>query len=130
MPNNQQDINQQVAEAREHFNAGLNFTNQGNYTESVKEYEQAAKIFPYFYEALDNAGFDRMELGDIEGAKKNFEDSLQIEANNYTALCKLGECLLKLGNKEEAKTYFMKAAAAASNPGDAEYAELSAAQCD
>ena len=94
----EQDIEEVVERANEHYKAAYYLNEQGKKDEAISEYSMTIDLFPYFFEALDNRAFIYMELGDYGRALSDFEESLRIEPDGFTAFFSKGECSIQLGD--------------------------------
>ncbi len=104
-----QDVKDIAARAILAFNRGTKFCGVQNFSEAIKEFDEALDLFPMFYEALDNKGFSYMDLGEWNNAIACFEGSLAINPRNFIAEFSIGECFYHSGNFQKALSSFKRA---------------------
>jgi len=80
----------------------------GNWSESLKRYEQALAILPNDVDALSGKSLVLGNLGRHEESIKTCEKLLSIDPNNATAQNNLGMALYAMGKHEEALKVFDK----------------------
>jgi tetratricopeptide (TPR) repeat protein len=104
-----QNADEVVKKAKEHYAIAWKLHDAKKYDEAIKEYVKAIDIMPFFYEAIDNMAFVKMDMEKYEEALNDFNWSMQINPKNFSAHFSAAECCYRLERYEEAKTRFEKA---------------------
>ena len=100
----------QVIEAQRFYQDGLKEHDNGEFEAAIKHYTAAVKVFPMFFEAIDNMGFGYMSLGNWNAAAQSFEESVSVNPDGFAAIFSLGECNMRLENYDLAVSLFERAA--------------------
>jgi tetratricopeptide (TPR) repeat protein len=88
--------------ATEHFNLAMQYRENGNLEQAIKEYGDSISINPQYIEARFNLGEVLALKGDIEKAKKIYESTLFINPNYAPAHYCLGVYWTQKGRTTEA----------------------------
>ena len=107
------------AAVRNHFNAGVEFSNQGLHAQALEEFKQAHELDSEQPAVIGRMADAYSELGNNEEAVKNYQIAINLSPDNpdpnlYT---NMGVALSKLGKTDESQEAFKKAAEM--NPGSA-----------
>ncbi len=107
------------AAVRNHFNAGVELSNQGLHAEALEEFKQAHELDSKQPAVIGRMADAHAQLGNDEEAVKNYQMAIDLSSDNpdpnlYT---NMGVALSKLGKTAESQEAFKKAAEM--NPGSA-----------
>lgn len=94
--------------ALEHFNAGIALFEGEKFIEAAKEFEEASKIKPDFYEAYENMAASYFRAEEYEKAIEAANKALEIEPESYKTLKIISISYSALGNEEKAMEYLEK----------------------
>jgi len=103
-----QEPNYYIPIANEYYQTGLRLTDEKKYNDAIDSYSKAVDLVPYFFEAIDNRAFCKMDLGLWTAAIEDFQESLAVNPDSLLAAFSIGECYLKMGNYQNAKEQFEK----------------------
>ena len=92
-----------------YYHEALDLTDKGMHKEAIEAYTKAIEAVDFFFEAIDNRAFCKMDLGMWQEAIDDFNRSLSINPGSILAEFSIGECFLRLGNNNSAKEQFEKA---------------------
>ncbi|BAV06319.1 Tetratricopeptide repeat-containing protein [Filimonas lacunae] len=95
--------------AQRYYSTAYEFTNQQLHHEAIDAYSKAIDLLPYFYEAIDNRAFCKMDLGLWDEAIEDFTLSLTQNPESMLAEFSIGECYYKKGEYVKALPYFERA---------------------
>jgi tetratricopeptide (TPR) repeat protein len=98
-----------------HFNAGVTFYNQKDYSKAIQAYQKVIELNPFYVEAYNNLGIVYQMIGDVEKASKAYQKSTEINPKYEKGYNNLGILLLLKGRYEEASEAFQKALALNAN---------------
>ncbi len=101
-----QDLEELIKGANTAFREGYAFTDDKRYDEAIAKYLEAIELYPFFYEAIDNMAFVKMNKERWSDAIDDFRWSLEIEPKSVLAEFSIGECYMRMGQLEEAKEQF------------------------
>ncbi|MBI3397715.1 MAG: tetratricopeptide repeat protein [Deltaproteobacteria bacterium] len=90
-----------LAQAKEYFDKGVQFSLKGQYNEAVSSYKESLKLNPRSAEAHSNLGFTYLDKGDIDGAVSEQKEALAINPNFPNAFYGMALAYEKKGNKQE-----------------------------
>jgi Tfp pilus assembly protein PilF len=90
------------AEAKKHFNKGVELQQSGFYNQAISEYRTALQFDDKMEEALGNAGIIYAEQKSYKHAIDSFQAALRIKPKSPTVLNALGSVLFSRGKTEEA----------------------------
>lgn len=95
-----------IETAQKNYERGCALSKNELFEEAIEEYQAAFSQYPFFYEALDNWGFDLLELNRIDEAIDCFRSSLQGDENNPLAFFMIGKCIMLKGDLDGAARIF------------------------
>jgi tetratricopeptide (TPR) repeat protein len=95
--------------AKAYYLDGYNLTTEKQFNKAIDAYSKAIDLAPYFYQAIDNRAFVKMDTGNWEEAIEDFKLSLAENPNSMLAEFSIGECYFKMGDYPNAKVQFEKA---------------------
>ena len=110
--NNESPINNEVIyaqsvpkEAEEFYKNAVNDIDKKNQTEAISKLENAIRIFPDYFLALDRLGYEYIALNKFAEAEKVFERALKVNPKSFSSKSGLGIAQFKLDKKaDSAKT--------------------------
>lgn len=105
------------AAVRNHFNAGVELSNQGLHAEALEEFKQAHELDPKQPAVVGRMAETYAQLGDNDMALANYETAIELSPNDPNLYTNLGVVLNKMGKTDESQEAFKKAAEM--SPGDA-----------
>jgi Flp pilus assembly protein TadD len=94
-----------------HFNQGVQFHNQGEFSKSIQAYHKVIELDPTYIEAYNNLGIVYQERGDFDNAFKALKKSIEINPRYEKGHNNLGILLFLEGRNEEALEAFQKSLA-------------------
>ncbi|MDR2127034.1 MAG: tetratricopeptide repeat protein [Prevotellaceae bacterium] len=94
----------------EYFNMGLDYAEQGNYTEAIVCYKKALEINPNEAVAYYYMGIAYVNLGNHAEAIGSYQKALDIDPNYAEAYVNMGYSYGQMGNHTEALFCYRKAA--------------------
>jgi tetratricopeptide (TPR) repeat protein len=94
-----------------HFNLGVQFYQQRNYSKAIQSYQKVIKLDPTYVEAYNNLGITYQELGDFDKAFEAYQKSVEINPQYEKGYNNLGILYYLQGHHEEALEAFKKALA-------------------
>ena len=98
-----------LAKADQLYKAAIDLTNERKYEQAIENYTEAIVICPFFFEAIDNMAFCKMDMGQWSEAILDFKHSLLVNPESTLAEFSIGECYLNLKDYTMAKEQFEKA---------------------
>jgi Tfp pilus assembly protein PilF len=98
-----------------HFNLGVQFYEQRNYSKAIQSYQKVIQLDPSYVEAYNNLGITYQELGDLDKAFEAYQKSVEINPHYEKGYNNLGILYYLQGRNEEAIESFEKALAINSN---------------
>jgi Flp pilus assembly protein TadD len=98
-----------------HFNLGVTFYNQKDFSKSIQAYRKVIELDPTYVEAYNNLGILYQMMGDMDRALGAYQKSTEINPRYEKGYNNLGILLLLSGRYEEASEAFQKALAVNSN---------------
>jgi type IV pilus biogenesis/stability protein PilW len=98
-----------ASDALVHFNSGVDFYHQRDYTKAIQAYQKVIEIDPGYAEAYNNLGIIYQEVGDFDRALSSYQKAIQINPMYEKALNNLGVLLYLKGRYEESIQAFQKA---------------------
>jgi len=107
-----------TSEILTHFNSGVQFYNQGQFSKAIQAYQKVIELDPTYIEAYNNMGIICQEIGDFDRAFEAFQKSIEINPQYEKGYNNLGILLYLKGRNEEALEAFQKAVAI--NPNNIE----------
>jgi type IV pilus biogenesis/stability protein PilW len=107
-----------TSEILTHFNLGVQFYNQRQFSKAIQAYEKVIELDPTYVEAYNNLGITYQEIGDFDRAFEAFQKSTEINPQYEKGHNNLGILLYLKGHNEEALEAFQKALAI--NPNNVE----------
>ncbi|KZN33998.1 hypothetical protein N480_22675 [Pseudoalteromonas luteoviolacea S2607] len=91
-----QKVDDLIFRANTQYTKGYALSQAAQYEQAIEAYTQAIKIFPLYYEAIDNIGFAYMDMGEFEKAIEYFDRSLSVYPQGVTALYYKGMSYINL----------------------------------
>jgi len=116
-----QNATQIAPEAREHFNAAVNYRAKGAVDQAVNEYRAAIAADSKFDTAWSGLGTTYLSQKKYDLAIQAYQSALAIKPNSPSALNALGVALSKSGRTQEAMVKFRQAIAGDPNLRSAYY---------
>ncbi len=104
-----------VSEVLYHFNSGVTFYNQKDFSKAIQAYQKVIELDPTYVEAYNNLGIIYQMVGDVDRALGAYQKSTEINPRYEKGYNNLGILLLLRGRYEEASEAFQKALAINSN---------------
>jgi len=104
-----------VSEVLNHFNSGVTFYNQKEFSKAIQAYQKVIELDPTYVEAYNNLGIIYQTLGDAKSAFGAYQKSTEINPRYEKGYNNLGLLFLLEGRYEEALEAFQKALAINSN---------------
>jgi tetratricopeptide (TPR) repeat protein len=98
-----------------HFNSGIHFYNQKEFSKAVQAYQKVIELDPTYVEAYNNLGITYQMIGDTEKAFNSYEKAIKINPGYEKGYNNLGILLLLKDRYGEALEAFQKALAINSN---------------
>ena len=93
--------------ADDHYNKGVALSDSGNYSDALKEFQQAVNLRTGFAEAYNMIGFSYRKLGNLNLSLRNYEKALRYKPDFPQAYEYLGETYLAADDLLHAmKNYF------------------------
>jgi len=92
-----------------HNNLGTLFSDQKNYDQAIKYYNNSLRINPEYAEAYNNLGTAHQGKGDFFKAKISFENAIKLKENYPDPYFNLGGIYKEQGDLKSAKKFYMKA---------------------
>ncbi|HEY0457988.1 MAG TPA: tetratricopeptide repeat protein [Pyrinomonadaceae bacterium] len=89
-------------EAEKYFENALKKLKDEKHDEAVAELENALKIFPEYFLALEKIGYEYLSKSKFAEAEGAFSKALQVNAQSFSAKSGLGIAEYKLGKRAEA----------------------------
>ncbi len=99
------------SEVINHFNLGVSYQNQKNYSKAIESYKKAIELDPTYIEAYNNLGILHQEIGEDNGAFEIYQKLIKVNPRYEKAYNNLGVLFYKKGRYEEAVEAFQKAIA-------------------
>ena len=107
-----------ASEVLNHFNAGVSFYNQKEFSKAIQAYQKVIEVNPAYVEAYNNLGIVYQATGDLDGALGAYRKSIEINPKYEKGYNNLGLLLMLEGHYEEAAETFQFALAV--NPNNIE----------
>jgi Flp pilus assembly protein TadD len=104
-----------ASEVLNHFNSGVTFYYQKNFSKAIQAYEKVIELDPTYVEAYNNLGIIYQTTGDTKSAFRAYQKSTEINPRYEKGYNNLGLLFLLEGRYEEALEVFQKALAINSN---------------
>lgn len=108
-------------EAQEHFNAGVEATDAGDFQKAVDSFLMAVEMAPDIPQVHYNLGFAYEKLGEMEKAMEQYEQALELKPDYYEPLMPLSDYHTKNGNWSRAAEYLKRATELRPNDLTAQY---------
>jgi tetratricopeptide (TPR) repeat protein len=89
-------------EAEKHFENALKKLKDEKRAEAVAELENALKVFPEYFLALDRIGYEYLAKSKFSEAEASFTKALQVNPKSFSAKSGFGIAEYKLGRRAEA----------------------------
>ena len=102
---------------REHFNAGVEFSNNGMHAEALDEFKKAYELDPEQPAILGRMADAYAQLGQDDEALANYKKAIELSPEDPNLYTNMGVVLSKMGKTAESQEAFKKAAEM--NPGSA-----------
>ena len=106
-----------TVEAKNKFDQGVQFYQQGKFDEAIKAFEAVLKGKPDFAEGYFNSGMAYLRKGDIDTAIAKMERAIELKPGFIEAYFGLGQAYINKGDEEQATKIYKKAVDI--NPNDA-----------
>ncbi len=100
-----------ASDALNHFNSGVTFYNQKEFSKAIQAYQKAIELEPTYVEAYNNLGIIYQMMGDVDRAFGVYQKATEINPGYEKGYNNLGILLLLKGRDEEALEAFQKALA-------------------
>jgi tetratricopeptide (TPR) repeat protein len=107
--NNQTPLSNEVVfaqnvpkEAEKYFENALKKLDDKKQEEAISDLENALRIFPEYYLALDKIGYEYLAKGKFAESESAFTKALQVYPKSFSSKSGLGIAQYKLGKKQEA----------------------------
>ena len=104
-----------VSEVLTHFNLGVQFYNQREFSKAIQSYQKVIELDPTYIEAYNNLGIIYQEIGNFDRAFGAYQKSIEINPQYEKGHNNLGILFYLKGRNEEALEAFQKALAINSN---------------
>jgi tetratricopeptide (TPR) repeat protein len=104
-----------ASEALTHFNLGVTFYNQKEFSKAIQAYQKAIELDPTYVEAYNNLGIIYQTAGGAKSAIEAYQKATEINPKYEKGYNNLGLLFLLEGCYEEALEAFQKALAINSN---------------
>lgn len=91
-----------LSEADKHFNAGLEYQEQGRLQEAIAEYDEAIRLNPLDAVAYNNRGNAYNDLGQLERAIADYDEAIRLNPQFAEAYSNRGITYYNLGQLEQA----------------------------
>jgi tetratricopeptide (TPR) repeat protein len=98
-----------TSETLNHFNSGVHFYNQGDFSKAIQAYQKVIELDPTYIEAYNNLGVIYQMLGDVDRALGFYQKSTEINPRYEKGYHNLGTLFFLKGRYEEAHETFGKA---------------------
>ncbi|MCG6551154.1 MAG: tetratricopeptide repeat protein, partial [Candidatus Magnetominusculus sp. LBB02] len=95
-----------------YYSLGYTLNKEGRYAEAEMAFNEAAKIKPYYAEALLYLGLTRLKQDKLNESLEVFKEAIQARPSMAEAYNGAGVALMSLGRLDEAAAYFKRALAA------------------
>jgi len=100
-----------VSEVLTHFNSGVAFYNQKEFSKAIQAYQKVIELDPTYVEAYNNLGIIYQTTGDAKSALGAYQKATEINPRYEKGYNNLGLLYLLEGRYEEALVVFQKATA-------------------
>ncbi len=104
-----------VTEVLNHFNSGVAFYNQKEFSKAIQAYQKVIELDPTYVEAYNNLGIIYQTMGDAKSAFGAYQKATEINPRYAKGYNNLGLLFLLEGRYEEALEVFQKALAINAN---------------
>jgi tetratricopeptide (TPR) repeat protein len=92
-----------VGDANQHFNAGMELFEQGQFEEAIEELSAGIRIVPDASATVYAArGFSYCKLGEYEKAIADFDEAIRLDPEYFTAYNRRGNLYIVLGDYDRA----------------------------
>ena len=92
-----------VDDANQHFNAGMELFEQGQFEEAIEEFSAGIRIVPDASAIVYAArGFSYGKLAEYEKAITDFDEAIRLDPEYFTAYNRRGNLYIVLGDYEQA----------------------------
>jgi tetratricopeptide (TPR) repeat protein len=95
---------------KNHFNAGVELSEQGMYTEAIEEFKQAHELDREQPAIIARMADAYAQLGNNDEALANYQQAIELSPNDPNLYTNLGVVLSKMGKTDESQVAFKKAA--------------------
>jgi len=99
--------NDELEEWQEIYQKGIQFENEGRYSEALKQYLLAMEIDDHFAELHFRAGRCYSALEDHIKAKSSYEDSLERDTLRFRADKRINQIIRSVGKKKKSKATYL-----------------------
>ncbi len=103
------DLEPTLMDVSQHFDLGINFSNQGRLDWAIRAYQRVIRLKPDWAEAHCNLGNALSSVGRLEEAAKSLKKAIALNPNLIEAFSNLGNVLVKLGDINAGIDYHLKA---------------------
>ena len=94
--------------ARDPYNKGLEFAEQGAYVDAVQEFKKSLAIDPSFVDAVYNLGVTYQKIDRYDRALEQFDDAVKLRPKDPEYRFALGTCRFHLDRFDDAASDFEK----------------------
>jgi tetratricopeptide (TPR) repeat protein len=98
------------AAVRNHFNAGVELSDKGMYTEALEEFKQAYELDPEQPAVIGRIADAYSQLGNNDEALANYKKAVELSPDDPNLYTNMGVVLSKMGKTAESQEAFTKAA--------------------
>ncbi len=98
-----------TGEARQHYNKGVEYGQQGRFDDAIAEYSKAIELDPSLAEAYSNRGDAYRALGEIQRAIADYAEAIRLNPQDAGAYAGRALAYTALGKDREAEDDFEKA---------------------
>ena len=95
--------------AKEHYQKGRTYEQEGRLKEALVEYVQAIGFYPSWTDPYHRAGLIMLKNKDYKSALDKFKEVVKLDPSNADAYYQMGKIYLKENFKDDAAIYFKKA---------------------
>ncbi len=103
------DLEPTLMDVSQHFDLGINFSNQGRLDWAIRAYQRAIRLKPDWAEAHCNLGNALSSVGRLEEAAKSLKKAIALNPDLIEAFSNLGNVLVSNGDIDGGISYHQKA---------------------